>query len=73
MEREAGSETAIRCFAENTSHFADSKKEPEKFNLYKGLWHLARAISDIELTLGSMGERLNAIDQQLNSLERKAR
>ena len=39
---------AAKCFTENLDRFANSKTEPEKFNLYNGLRALAEAIANLE-------------------------
>ena len=58
--------TAKRCFGENVQLFADPQINPEKYNLYNGLWNLAGAIEAIERKLGN-------IEQQVNYLKSMSR
>lgn len=64
QDDETGSEQAKRCFDENLSHFIDRQKDLEKNNLYRGLSLLAKAITDIEITLASIDGRLASIEKK---------
>jgi hypothetical protein len=51
------------CFVENVKLFGtDPVKAPEKFNLYKGLALLAKAIADLDT-------RLNELEAELSQLK----
>ena len=39
---------AMKCFDENRRIFGDANREPEKFNLYNGLYNLAKGVADLE-------------------------
>lgn len=45
---------AKQCFSENLQLFAPAKSEPEKFNLYRGLYALAEALAAIEKKLDDL-------------------
>jgi hypothetical protein len=61
-----GSDAAKACFDENIRLFANPQQQPEKFNLYNGLFNLAIAISEIE-------DKLRSIDHRVHSLEQRIR
>jgi hypothetical protein len=55
------SQNAFNCFQENLRLFGDSRKEPEKFNLYNGLSNLANAI-------GKMQSEIDQLKQEIHKL-----
>lgn len=57
---------AERQFAENFNLFGNAQVAPEKFNLYKGLANLARA-------LGAIESRLERLEKRVESAEHYAR
>ncbi|MDC0336537.1 hypothetical protein OAN24_06570 [Pseudodesulfovibrio sp.] len=41
-------DTAAKCFEENVRLFANARTEPEKYNLYNGLYNLAEGLRQFE-------------------------
>ena len=54
--------TAKDCFQENGERFTDPR-ELEKLNLYKGLYHLAEAIEQMQ-------QKIDAIERQVQAIRR---
>ncbi len=61
----AGTDSARMCFAENIQHFADARVEPEKFNLYNGLWNLSGAISEMEAKIERLSRKVEELSRAL--------
>ena len=61
-----GTESARKCFAENIQYYADARVEPEKFNLYNGLWNLSGAISELESRVERLTRRIDELTQNNN-------
>ena len=60
-----GCDAARARFNENIRLFADPRQQPEKFNLYNGLFSLAVAISEIENRLLSIDHRLTSLEERI--------
>ncbi len=52
---------AKRQFGENQRLFGNSTTEPEKFNLYAGLYNLAQAIEEMQSDLHKIKEELHQV------------
>lgn len=52
---------AKKCFHENLQHFGDARTQPEKFNLYNGLYQLSDAIDDLERKIKEIDRILRQI------------
>ena len=59
-------EIAKKCFEENLLLFGDAKSEPEKYNLYKGLAHLANAIEDLQRASETLAQNQASINNNIN-------
>ena len=57
-------DTAKKCFAENIRLFADPKREPEKFNLYNGLFNLAAAVEETQTEIAQIKAAVAALLQK---------
>lgn len=45
------------CFSENLRLFGDAKSQPEKHNLYVGLFNMAKELEDISRELSRIKQR----------------
>ena len=59
--------TAKKCFEENIALFANAQTQPEKFNLYNGLYNLADEIEKINHQIYQIGSVLNDIANVLRN------
>jgi hypothetical protein len=64
---------AKKCFKENLELFGNSKTQPEKFNLYKGLTHLADEIGDLHKEIDKLQRELKRARQDIQSLRSRLR
>lgn len=56
-------------FAENQNLFSSAQNEPEKYNLYGGLYALAEEVENLNRTLRDIEGTLNNIQNRLQYLE----
>jgi hypothetical protein len=54
-------DTAKKCFDENLKFYVSQKSQPEKFNLYQGLYNIADEIEKINLRLDQLDSTLDNI------------
>ena len=66
---------AVASFKENIQKLDSSQllDDPEKFNLYKGLWAIAEGVNAIEDSLENIEQRLSTIENDINSIQRGRR
>lgn len=64
---------AKKCFKENLRLFGNSKTQPEKFNLYNGLTHLADEIGDLKKEIDKLQKELKRARQDIQGLESRLR
>ena len=53
--------TAKSCFEENVRLFGNANTEPEKFNHYNGLFHMAVAIQQLEVQVHNLSKEIDAL------------
>ncbi|MCA9304940.1 MAG: hypothetical protein R3B46_01895 [Phycisphaerales bacterium] len=63
--------TAMKCFEDNFARFGDSRTDPERFNNYKGLTHLASVIEDVQQACTVILENQKKLDNRLVAIERR--
>lgn len=56
-----GTEAAKACFQENLRLFGNAQTQPEKFNLYSGLQHLAIAVEQVNTRLDKIESQLKRV------------
>lgn len=56
--------TAKKCFAENLQLFADPQSQPEKYNLYNGLYCVAQAIERREAEIRALAYEVDQIKRR---------
>jgi hypothetical protein len=66
----AGITTAKKFFEENMHLFANAQTEPEKFNLYNGLWNLADSLQQIETEMHRLQQQVINLHTMLSLLKR---
>jgi hypothetical protein len=52
---------AKNCFEENLKLFADARSQPEKYNLYTGLYNLAKELETITHRLDNLEHMIKQI------------
>jgi hypothetical protein len=57
-------DTAKLCFEENLRLFGDQNVEPEKYNLYKGLYKMAAAIEAMQQDIEQLKIAISQIQIQ---------
>jgi hypothetical protein len=62
--------TAKECFVENIQLFATAPAQPEKFNLYNGLYSLAESLELLERRIAKIETNLQIINNNIMSLQR---
>jgi hypothetical protein len=62
-------QSAINCFEENIRLFANSRVEPEKYNLYNGLANMASTIQRLDREVGEIKE---VVDHILREVRRRS-
>lgn len=59
-------DTAKLCFEENLKLFGNPNTQPEKHNLYKGLYMLAATIETMQIDVEQLKMAIASLQQQLN-------
>ena len=56
---------AKKCFEENIRLFGNAQTNPEKFNLYTGLFNLANAIQNLERKIDTIEQNLSYVQANM--------
>lgn len=56
-------DAAKKCFEENLKLFGNAQTQPEKFNLYNGLYYLASEVENINRKIDDLEQMLNQLAQ----------
>ncbi|MCM2607197.1 hypothetical protein NDQ57_21390 [Rossellomorea marisflavi] len=60
-----GLDVAKRCFGENIQLFGSAQAQPEKFNHYNGLYHMAEAMQALQAEVQRLRHEVDDLRRHL--------